>query len=207
MPSKSNANGAEDKYAATTWAVRDFDFTTPSGQLCLLRKMDTFDLLDMGLMDKLDFATGVVMEKHVKNAQMSNVERIKRDRARREAKAAGEDPDLAEQGALMEEAWDKVQKDPKQLLEFRGILNEVVERFVVAPKMLAAPEKEEDRVEGFHYTDMIPFEDKVAVFNVLMKGTRVVEQFRDGSEEAVGGVASKPSVRPAPKRRAPARRK
>lgn len=206
MPSKST----EDKYAEyapTTWGTRDFDFITPSGQKCLLRKMDPMDLIQMGLMDKLDFATGVVMNQHVKNSQMSNVERIKRERARREAKAKGEDPNAAEQEVFSDEAWESVIKDPSKLINFKEILDEVLTISVVAPKMVIAPKNDDDRVDGVFYTDTVPFNDKVAVFNVLMKGVKVVEQFRDGSEENVGAVAPKSGVRPAAKRRTPASRK
>lgn len=199
MPSKES--NTEDEYAPSAWASRDFDFSLPSGGKCLLRKLDPLVAVELGLADKLDFATSVVMNKHVKNAQMSNVERIKRDRARREAKAKGEDPDEAEESALQESLTSTFMKDPTKIKDFREVVDSVLIAGVVKPEMHLPPEKEDDRVVGRFYTDAVPYADKIAVFNKLMAGVRVTEQFREESEETVGDVAPKPSVRKPAQRR------
>lgn len=202
MPSKDNS-----VYAPSAWLSRDFEFELPSGDKCLLRKIDPMSLIETGMLDKLDFATNVVMGTHVKNASMSNVERIKRERAKREAKAKGEDPDKAVSRVDDEEALKSLRENPEQLSGFRDVMDNMLLLGVVAPKMTLAPENDDDRVDGVFYTDTVPFNDKLAIFNKLMAGVKVVEQFREGSEEAVGDVAPEPGVRPATKRPARAPRK
>lgn len=50
-----------DKYAPTTWGNESnsndepYDYTTASGQLCLIRRIGMADILSMGLLDTLDF--------------------------------------------------------------------------------------------------------------------------------------------------------
>jgi hypothetical protein len=186
MPSKDNA-----KYAPKAWASPEFEFTLPSGDVCLLRKIDPLTLAEHGLMDKLDFATSVVMNTHAKNADMTPVERVKRDRARREGKAYEADAKtLAE-----------IAKDAQNSKAFREVMDLLLVLGVAAPEMHLPPAEEgEGRRDDWFYTDAVPFSDKMAVFNKLMEGVRSVEQFREGSEEAVGNVAPESGVRPAAKR-------
>lgn len=196
MPSKDMSQN----YAPAAWGSRDFEFEIPSGGTCLLRKMDPLALIETGLMDKLDFATNVVMNTHVKNAGRSKIEQVKADRAKREGKPPPAEDDTVALQTLID--------NPDQLLAFRDVLDQVLLLGVVAPKMHLPPEDDADRVDGVFYTDSVPFNDKLAVFNKLMEGVRVIEQFRSGSEEVVGDVASQPVVRAAPKRpaRAPRQR-
>ena len=49
-----------DRYAPTTWGQKQvenapFEYTTPSGQTCLIRSLGMDDILRMGMIDKLDF--------------------------------------------------------------------------------------------------------------------------------------------------------
>lgn len=201
MPSKEMQ---DDEYAPKAWSFRDFDFMLPSGDKCRLRKMDPMLLVESDLMDKLDFATGVVMGTHVKNANRSKVEMVKTDRAKREARARGKDPDQVDDAV----ALANLRENPEQLLQFRSVLDEVLLIAVVKPTMHKPPEDDDERVDGLFYTDSVPFNDKIAVFNKVMEGVNAVAQFRKGSEAAVGDVAPEPSVRPAPKRapRAPRKR-
>lgn len=195
------------KYTPKAWEDRDFDFELPSGDICLLRRMEPLDLIEFGLQDKLDFATTVVMNTHVKNGSMSKVDKIKRDRAMREASAKGEDPDAAVEALEAEKALEAMKANPDQMRNMKEALNIILANFVVAPEMHEPPELDEDRVVGRYYTDAVPWNDKMAIFNKLMAGVKVVESFREGSEEAVGDVAPEPSVRPAAKSRARSPRK
>lgn len=43
----------QDPYAPTAWGSRFYDFTTPSGQTCQLRKLDPGELIKTGLLDKI----------------------------------------------------------------------------------------------------------------------------------------------------------
>lgn len=60
MPTQTNSPGsvpdpapASDPYAPTTWAVNEFDFVTPSGQRCRLRKLPIEELAKAGILDKM----------------------------------------------------------------------------------------------------------------------------------------------------------
>lgn len=202
MPSRDMS-----KYAPKSWEDRDFDFELPSGDICLLRRLEPLDLIEYGLQDKLDFATAVVQGVHVKNGAMSKVEKVKRDRARREATAKGQDPDEAVEELETEAALAAMKADPEQMMNMKQALNIILINFVVAPEMHEPPELDEDRVVGRYYTDAVPWNDKMAIFNKLMAGVKVVESFREGPEEAVGDVAPESVVRPAAKRPARAPRK
>jgi hypothetical protein len=192
MPSSENT-----EYTPSAWGVRDFDFEVPSGGKVRLRRMDPLDLIKYELTDKLDFLTSLVMTKHVANGSRSKIEQVKADRARREAKARGEDPDAAE-GISVEE----LMKDPKKFEGLSDVLDKVMLVGVVKPNLEIAPANDEDRKEGVIYTDTVPFNDKMAIFNQLMGGINRLEQFRTGSEEAVADVASDPGVR-VPRKRTP----
>lgn len=192
----------EDKYAPKAWAEAEYDFVLPSGDTCLLRKLDPLVLTEYGLVDKLDFATSVVVNKHQANANLSNVERIKRDRARQEGKLE-EESEVAT-GILDALGGEEAAKNSR---DFREVLNQVMILGVVAPVLSLPPEPGKPRVRGLFYVDGVPFSDKMAVFKELMKGVRSVEQFLEKPEETVGVVAPEPGVRAAPKRAPRARKR
>lgn len=52
----------EDRYAVTTWAETEFDFKTPSGQLCRLKKVDIAELAEAGILDQVTRLPGVAAE-------------------------------------------------------------------------------------------------------------------------------------------------
>jgi hypothetical protein len=183
MPSPQNS-----EYAATTWGQpTTYELTCPSGQKCLLRKIDPFDMLETDLLDKLDFVTSVVMNKHVKNANMGNVERIKAQRAIREGKTDIE--------AAKDMAAADIMNDPKKLKDFKDVMDSVLVVAVVAPSIKKPPADQDDRVEGVVYTDTVDFSDKMAVFEKVMEGVKVAERFRGEPAESVAAVAPQPGVR------------
>jgi len=191
---------SQNDYQATAWGKpKEYDFTCPSGQKCLLRKIDPFDLLAAELLDKLDFVTSVVMNKHVANAKMSNVDRIKAQRAAREK------GDASELAAAKEMAAAELINDPKKLKDFQEVMESVMLFAVVAPKLTLPPAKDEDRQDGEIYTDTVDFQDKMAIFSKVMEGVNVAERFRERSEELVAAVASEPGVRKPAQRRSRAK--
>jgi hypothetical protein len=52
----------DDRYAATTWGTNEYDFTTPSGQTCRMRKLPIEDLAKRGILDKLTRLPGLTGE-------------------------------------------------------------------------------------------------------------------------------------------------
>jgi hypothetical protein len=190
MPSKDMS-----QYAPAQWTDNTYEFEIPSGGKCLLRKLDPLVLVEHGLMDKLDFATSVVMNTHAKNANLTPVERVKRDRAKREAKAKGLDPDAVVTEAMDQATMQSIMTSAENSAAFRHVMDQLLVLGVAAPTMHLPPENDDERDDAWFYVDSVPFNDKMAVFNKLMEGVRGVEQFREGPEETVGDVAPKPSVR------------
>lgn len=186
-----------DKYAVTTWTSNEFDFTAPSGQVCRLRKLDPLSLIEEGILGQLDFVTSVVMNEHIPNAQMSTAQRIKAERE----KSNKTDEQIAEE--VSDASYKAMMEDPKKIGKLRDVVDRVACQAVAIPKVHPLPKgtEEDPRVDGLIYTDMISFGDKMAIFNAVMKGVKMLEQFREGSGEPVGPVASQPSVsRPAKRR-------
>lgn len=194
MPSKDYG-----KYAPKAWTEVEYEFALPSGDVCLLRKIDPLTFGEHGLLDKLDFATNVVMNTHAKNASLTPVERVKRDRAKR----AGEDPEVADEISMR-----NIVKSAENSKSFREVMDKVLTLAVVAPVMHLPPEDPSAaRDDEWFYTDAVPFGDKMAIFNRVMEGVRVVEQFREEPKEPVGDVAPKPGVQAVAKRTASPRKR
>lgn len=53
---------ATDKYAATSWGGAEYDFTTPSGQLCRLRRLPLEELAKTGVLDRVTRLPGLTAE-------------------------------------------------------------------------------------------------------------------------------------------------
>jgi hypothetical protein len=51
--------GDGSKYAVTAWGETEFDFRTPSGQLCRLKKADVAELAEKGILDQVTRLPGV----------------------------------------------------------------------------------------------------------------------------------------------------
>ena len=193
MPSENNTQMTEDKYAPTAWGGgNEFDFTTPSGQLCRLRRMDPVALLGEGLLDKLDFLTSMVVSDHLPNAKKTALERAKEAKAKVGTAGMTEEEKEAEKNSkVMEEIF----QDPKRMQELVKTLDKVLVAVTIKPEILAIPEVfENNRVEGAIYTDHIDFNDKMAIFNRMMKGVKDLESFREDAVESVGSVARSASV-------------
>lgn len=75
MPTQTNLPGSvpdtapgTDPYAPTTWGSNEFDFTTPSGQRCRLRKLPIEDLAKAGILDRMTRLPGLA-DQLVKKAE------------------------------------------------------------------------------------------------------------------------------------------
>lgn len=192
-----------DKYAPTTWGqTNEFDFTTPSGQLCRLRRTDPTDLIAAGLLDKLDFLTATVLNEHIPNGRKTAAQKAKD--AKEKVGQKEKTPEQLER-EIREKAYKELLSSPDKFEGFKETINNVVVMVVVAPPIHPVPQPDEDgevpeREEGLVYVDTVDFNDKMAIFNEATKGAAKLEPFREEPDEAVGAVASKPSSRKSPKR-------
>lgn len=74
---------SDDRYAPTSWGRPDtsnepFEFTTPSGQICLIRRLGMDDILRMGMVDKLDFFSKSMSEDDAEKPNEAREDEIKK---------------------------------------------------------------------------------------------------------------------------------
>jgi hypothetical protein len=53
---------AANPYAATTWGSNEYDFKTPTGQLCRLKRLDVAELAKAGILDRVTRLPGLTAE-------------------------------------------------------------------------------------------------------------------------------------------------
>lgn len=169
------------RYAATTWGGSPYtELEVPSGQLCLVRKLQPIDLAAGNLLGASDLLGSVVQQKIA------------------EAKAGPQDhkKPAAEQQAADEakilEAIGTALSSPEGL---DSMVDTIVVKAVVEPRIEMAPKDFTDREEGVVYVDTISFTDKMFVFDWVMKGIDQLKQFRKSAPEDVAAVDSVEGVR------------
>lgn len=135
-PPSPSAPQAADPYAPTGWSSPFEDFVAPSGQRCLLRKMDISDLLQAGILEHMDTLGGIVDNEVIRPA-------------------TGQPPvDVR-----------KVMKNPQVLGKLVPMLDKVLAVVVEKPTLHPKPAPGEERVEGRAYIDAVSIADKIAIFN------------------------------------------
>jgi hypothetical protein len=184
---------SQDKYALSSWgSAQDkyYDFKTPSGQVCLLRKVGLTELLQSGLIDDLD-TLGVVVDEHVvKPAQGKRKPQDRKpkklSKAEEEAKAQQEFMDMA--------------RDPEKLKTISRMMDKIIPIIVVKPSVrspwVKGPDNKdvlldaEEREDGVVYSDSIDFVDQMALFEEAMGGKSMedLQQFRNESDASVDDV-------------------
>lgn len=169
------ASEAASKYLAPAWGVNPtFDLTLPSGGLVLVKKIAVDEVIEMGLMDKLDSFSSVAGKGKKKQTKKEEAESELREKL----------------------------GDPGAMGQMVDVINLICLKSIVEPRVLQVPEKQEDgsdgeRVEGAIYIDRIPFTDRSFIFEkcfVSEMGGEAFEQFREGPKQAVGAVEKKPGV-------------
>lgn len=181
-PAKSTGSGptiltavpdapAGDRYAPTTWGVSLEDVIVPSGQLCQIRRVSLPDLVEQGILDKVDSLTQLVNEKVLSKKQKG-----------RGAKAKSDAETMAD-----------LLKDPAKFREMMSTIYKVVQHIVVQPTLHRLPEPTEDNPNpqyqpGLVYVESVGQEDLMFLFNLAMGGSSSVERFRAELASNVGSV-------------------
>lgn len=62
VPAAVETPMVENRYAATAWGGQEYDFTTPSGQLCRLRRLPIEELAKQGILDKVTRLPGLTSQ-------------------------------------------------------------------------------------------------------------------------------------------------
>lgn len=171
----------QSKYTPTSWGQPDtFDVTTPSGQVCLIRKLQMEDIVELNLIDSLDSLTGLV-------GQPSAVKQPMDHQKSKEQLAADAEKEQAD-------FTNSLMKDKEKFRQMTATIDKVLTAVVIAPKIELAPAEEADKVNGVVYTSSVGFEDKMAVFEAAFDGLGNLEPFREGPSEGVGGVRTEQDV-------------
>lgn len=172
------------------WGQSYEDLTLPSGAVCQVRKLQMEDLVDLNIVDQMDFLGQVVEDEHVSRVKATGKTPSKQTKK----------PTKAEQAAKEQEEADNILKDPKKFRSMINMVDKIVVACVVQPPLVdayfetvdGAREKlsADERIEGRIYSDSIGFEDKMEIFSTVFSGVNKMSGFREGSGEAVGDVDS-----------------
>jgi hypothetical protein len=164
-----------DPYAPTSWtAAAEEDFTCPSGQRCLLRKIDIMEMMSSGLMDRFDFITAETDKRHVSKKSSNS-------RARRQPKSDDE---------LAREMWD----DKKQRADMILMMNTIVTKAVVKPELHTPPTNWDDRQDELIYVDTVQLLDRLAIIQHVFGGIKELARFRSQFEQLAVSVDDVESV-------------
>lgn len=150
---------SQDPYAPTTWGSYDEELTVSSGQKCRVRKLDFADVMDAGLLDKLNTLQGVV-EKHTKKAEgLPPVDPL------------------------------KMLGDKRTSKQFATLIDDVVVMCVTAPKLEKPPSDFAKRKPGVVYVDTVGLVDKMEIFGHSLGDITALESFRGDAGKPAERVA------------------
>lgn len=179
-----------DKYAVVgSWGESPYqDVVTPSGQTCLVKKIDMEDLVMLDLARETDTPTGVA-SLNVAKAQ-GKVPTDRKPKMPTKAEA------LAIEQAKAKEVAGEVAQDPESFKKHVGLIRKIVCFAVQKPTINPVPEPNPlVREVGKVYVDSIGFQDQMAIYKFAMSATTAVaETFRDESAADVGDVADEQDV-------------
>lgn len=135
--------------AQDVWGSNEYDFMCPSGAQCRMRKIQIERLIEDGILDKITALPGYAADV-VEKAEAVGPPK----------KAEDEMPTQQEFDALID------------------VLNILVPQVVAQPEVWRTPPKGEERVNGRIYVDSIDLEDRVAIMERALEGTRGLVRFR-----------------------------
>jgi hypothetical protein len=131
-------------------------------QIVRIVRLDMADVLKLGLAEEMDFMS---------RALMSSDAPADKDGEANAAKA-------------LENAIKKAANFAKMEI----MINKIVQKGIVEPKIYEKPEHENARQKGLFYVDAISFEDRMELFSVIFE-TEGLSDFRQEQETGVGNVA------------------
>lgn len=157
------------KYAPKQWQSDRFEIECPSGQLCLARKLQMEDIVQLGIIDEMDMFTEFA-------ADMT-------------AAAGGAKSDEDQSEAAL-----GLMKDKERFAKVVEIVDKVVSTTVVEPRIERPVTKDRkgreipldpsDFEDDVVYTSYVDFNDKMHIFGTVFSG-ETIDQFREGPEETV----------------------
>lgn len=153
-----------DPYALTGWNKEEkegqFDFTLPTGQRCLLRKLKLEDILELNMVDAYDTFSALLMAENRANSDM-------------------------EMGISILHVLSDEEKRQKLM----GKIDPILPIVILQPQVLAKVPAGRTKNPAKTYVDDIPLEDRIAIFGAVFQGLGGMSSFRQEQEGSVGAVA------------------
>lgn len=162
-------------FAVTSWGQQNapFEVVTPSGQKCLLRKLDMEDILSSGIINDLDsFSSALLAED-------------------------GDEAKAQDPKELMKAFSDK--EKFKKMIE---TMDKVLVLTVVLPEIVPVPAEGVAREVGKAYIDQVNLADKMFIFSKVNDIFGGLETFREEQEAGLGNLENEQSL-PSPTESAP----
>jgi hypothetical protein len=150
---------AAARYSPTSWGSSEFDFVTPSGQMCRLRKIPEIELLEAGILDKITRLPGLAQQL----------------------------VDRASGIAPTPEMDLKVISENRETLEaLLEIVDKLTVLAVIKPTIHAVPVADETgeikgRNPDWIYIDSVDLMDRIAIMNRSLAGLKAMDSFRNQS--------------------------
>lgn len=184
---------ADSQYDISTWgSPLAFDFKTPSGQTCLMRRLDVEDLVELDVLSEIDRLSSLVASEHIEPATGNR--RVPQDHKLKKLTAAQE---KAEQ----ERAFKRITGNKEDFKVLAWLMDGVVAAAVLLPELtrcyrgvkddyVKIPIK--DRKLGLVYTDSVPFGDRMQIFNTAIGSMDGLANFREEQGEDMGDLEDQP---------------
>lgn len=168
-------------------------FTTPSGNKCVIRELELDDVLDLGIIDKMDTLTGLVQEEHIdrvsgKPKKGKQLDKVKAQSDKEFMKALQDKDRRAEVTDMIEMIAVACVVQPKLHSPWINDPNAATEKNPDGRRKLDKNEREPDKA----YVDYVNFVDKLAIFHEVFGGMERLQQFREAASEGVGDLADEP---------------
>lgn len=167
VPVQQTVAPARPTYGGSSWAApREFDFQTPSGAWCRIRKIAQEDALTMGLINHLDlFSPELMRDAQGKAKPAAQTERV---------------------------MLEKLAADGQKSSGFFDTIRKIVMRAVVIPRLVEDEGTEEQPLPAGTYSIAnVGTKDRMAIFFAAIgEDMQKIEQFRAGPSGSVGTVES-----------------
>lgn len=154
----------------------------PSGNECDAERCGLEGIVRAGVLSEGDTLTDVIDKKHVRRVRGGKAP----DRDEVNVQSLMDDPEaLGKVVMTVDRAMPHIIKNPSVAMHFHD-LDEPVKNGAMTRRL-----PEDERKDGLVYTDQIPLEDKMFLFNwAIGGGTPDAARFREQSTSAVAGVAN-----------------
>lgn len=170
----------QSKYMPAAWGGNPYtELKVPTGGVCLVRKLQPIDLAGGDALGATDLLADIVQERIQKAKGTPQDHRKPEAEQRRENEA---------------KILDKISGAISSPENLDSLVDTVVIKAVVEPQILRAPADMVDRVDGAVYVDTVPFADKMAIFDWVMKGLDGLKGFRKPTDRDVAGVEASDGV-------------